>query len=520
MTRTAATSQFSQQTDQTVKAGVGSFNTGFIYDPDEFNDLNVDVSYNNTAYQTRNNTWNSQTINGISSLYQSESKSEGNSGGLTTSLYYKRRFDKNAKHNLEAELRYYNNLGNNTTTDFRNSYYDPIDTMVLYSIPWQHERSESKVQTVYGQSNYTLPFDSLWYFNAGLSVNYLRYLTDNTSSVIQATDLDYSDWRLGGYAELSRDFSKGNVRLGTRLELSQVTFVGSDPHEYHSILPYVNALYRVNKDNSLKLAYSRRVIRPSSGQLNPMVSVVDSQTISCGNPDLKPAYRDNFQLTYNWRLDVKKIGFNLSPQVYYEYKTGLIQTILSQNSQTHLFESKQFNISNGYESGGSLALSSQIGPFMFNSNIRYSIYHIDPYRDQITVTNRRGWNWNAFAMCPLPKNYQLMGLLNLTGPSVSGQTETRISAIYLIGVGKQFKNNSVLRLMAYNPFAENFVSTKAITRSPFFQQEQHSYLKKDYGFLLMYVYSFKVGNLIERAKRTIEESTSPTNLLNLPVSIF
>ncbi len=517
MHRVSGLTSINQFSTQTVKATVGSFNAGFIYDPDEFNDINFNVSYNNTSYGVDGDTWNYNKINNINSIYKSTTETRAKEGGLTTSLFYKHKFDKTSKHGLEAELNYYNSLGNHTNNKFGNTYYNPVDTTELFKLDQQTELSDAKVQNLYGQSNYTLPIDSLWFINAGVSGNYNRYITDNTSSVMVANDLDYSDLRLGGYAEISRDFSKGNVRLGTRFESSRVSFNSSDPHTYNSILPYANALYKFNPDNSLKLTYSRRVIRPSSSQLNPLISVVDSQTISTGNMDLKPAYRDNFQLIYNWRLTLKNQVFNLSPQVYYEYKTGLIYNILSLNTETNRFESKPVNISNGYEYGTALSVSSQIGKVMFNSDFRYTFYHVNSYLDQISEMSRHGWNWNSFAMCPLPKNFQFMAVLSLTGPSLDGQTETRSSGMYLLGLGKQFKNNSVLRLMAYNPFSKNFFSSKSTIDNGSIYQVQNTYLKKNMGFMLMYVYNFKVGKTIEREKRTVEQQSS-SSLLNLPIN--
>jgi len=518
MYRTAGTDKINQSGIQRYNVGFGNVNVGFIYDPDEKNDISFNLAYKNTSVKTDNDTWNNTTTSGINTLYRTISESSQKDGGLTSSLYYKHLFDKKNQHGIEAELTYFNSLNNQSATNFRNLYYNAADTTELYSTSWQQEYSNTEVQTLSGQSNYTLPFDSLYFFNVGINGNYNNYLTDNTSSVMEASDMDYLDLRLGGYAELSRTFSKGSVKLGSRFESSRVIINGSDPHYYHSLLPYVNGFYRINGDNSIKLAYSRRVIRPSASQLNPLVSVVDSQTISHGNMDLRPAYRDNFQLTYNWKLSLKKTTFNLSPQVFYEYKSGLIQTILSQNSVTGLFESVPTNISDGYEYGGALAVNSQIGKVMFNSNFRYSFYHVDQYLDQIDAMNRNGWNWNSFAMCPLPENFQFMAFLNISGPVLNGQTETKQSAMYLVGLGKQFKNNSVLRLMIYNPFTSNFVSSQTTISNSSLYQHSNTYLKKDYGFMLMYVYSFKVGKTIERQKRSVEQETQE-NLLKLPVGM-
>ena len=103
------------------------------------------------------------------------------------------------------ELSYFNSLNNTSATDFQNSNYNPGNTTLpFFTSAWLNEKSKTKTQTLSGQANYTLPFDSVYSFNAGLSGNFNKYAIDNTSSL--SSNLDYSDLRLGGYAVLSRNF--------------------------------------------------------------------------------------------------------------------------------------------------------------------------------------------------------------------------------------------------------------------------------------------------------------------------
>lgn len=522
MNRTAGEDVYSQSGNQTVNVGLANINVGFIYDPDENNDISFNLAYNNTGIDVANDTWNRSTVGGISSLSLTESQTNQNSGGLTSSLFYKHSFDKKKQHALEAEVKYYNSLNNSTVTDFKNSYYDPADSSDLYFTPWISESSNTKVQTWTGQTNYNLPFDSVYFFNVGLNGNYNQYDARNLEAVYNPAnvELNYTDGRLGGFAELSRTMTKGTLKLGSRFETSRVVINYASPSMYYSLLPYVNGFWRFNSDNSVKLAYSRRVIRPSIDQLNPMVSEVNSQTIALGNVDLKPAYRDNFQLTYNWKISYKSLVFNFSPQVFYEYKNGLIQSILSKNETSGLFESKPMNASDGYEYGTALALNSQLGPIMVNSNFRYTRYHVDAYLDQIKALNRGSWNWNTFAMSSLPYNMHWMGMVNVTGPVLSGQTLTNSSTMYLLGAGKQFKNNSVVRLMVYNPFANYFFKSTSTINSASLSQETRNFLRKDYGFMLLYVYNFKLGSTMkERAKRTEEQQDVSNPMLKMPVGL-
>jgi hypothetical protein len=286
--------------------------------------------------------------------------------------------------------------------------------------------------------------------------------------------------------------------------------------DYFSPLPYANGSLKFDDNNSIKLSYSRRVLRPSASQLNPLVSRVDSQTISQGNINLKPAYRDNFQFTYNVKVTVGKVTVNLAPQLFYEYKTGLIQTIVNQVGTTNVFESKPFNISNGYEAGTGLSVNSQIGKVMFNSNFRYSFNHIDQYQSQIDPTNQRSWNWNSFMMFPVPWDLKVIGMFNLNGPVLDGQTVTQQSPFYLIGLIKQFKNNSTLNIIAFNPFASKFFNSTSTLRNNLIYQRTDTYMKTTAAFVVMYSYNFKVGKSIEKQKRNVEQQPAEDNGFKLP----
>jgi len=320
---------------------------------------------------------------------------------------------------------------------------------------------------------------------------------------------------LGGYAELSRNFKMGSVKIGSRFETSHVVINSVTGGNYFSPLPYANGSFKFDDNNSIKLAYSRRVIRPTVGQLNPLVSRIDSLTNSQGNIDLVPAYRDNFQFTYNAKVTFGKVTVNLAPQLFYEYKTGLIQTIVSQSDIPNVFVSKPFNISNGYEAGTGLSVNSQIGKVLFNSNFRYSYNHINKYLNQIDVTNQQTWNWNSFMMFPIPWDMKFIAMFNLNGPVLDGQTETQMSPFYFAGLVKQFKNNSTLTVISFNPFASRFFDSKATLRNNLIYQQTDTYMKTTAAFVVMYTYNFKVGKSVDKQKHNVDQPAEE-NAFKLP----
>jgi hypothetical protein len=492
-------------------------NVGLIYDPNELNDINLNISYNGNLTKIDGDAWNyNHSDNTLNSIFRSYSNSDNNTDGITSSLFYKHKFNKNTQHGFEVELNYYKSLDNTASTDFRNVNYNPKDTTALLPYPlWQNQKSWTNTQTFTGQTNYTLPFDSVYSFNIGVSSNFNKYTIDNTSTLALSPNLIFSELRFGGYAELSRNFKKGSVKIGSRFETSHVVINSMEGSNYFSPLPYANGFFKFDDNNSIKLAYSRRVIRPTASQLNPLVSLVDSQTISKGNIHLVPAYRDNFQFTYNKKVTVGKVTVNLAPQLFYEYKTGLIQTIISQVGTTNVFESMPENVSNGSEAGAGLSVNSQIGSVLFNSNFRYSFNHIDRYLNQIDPTNQQTWNWNSFMMFPLPLDLKFISMFNISGPVLDGQTETLNSPFYMVGLVKQFKNNSTLTVISFNPFAGKFFDSTATLRNNSVYQQTDTYMKTTAAFVLVYSYNFKVGKSIEKQKHNVDQPVEE-NVIKLP----
>jgi len=517
MNRIAGPSELQRNGTLKIKGNNQNVNGGIIYDPNELNNLNINVAFNNNASDNNGDALNNNFSNNVlSSAFRSETNSSTTNNGLTSSLFYKHKFDKKSQHGFEVELKYYKSLTNESGTDYRNTDFNPISSATAVPGPWVSESSKTNTQTFTGQSNYTLPFDSVYSFNVGVSGNFNKYNIDNTSTLAQVPNLDYTDLRLGGYAELSRNFKKGSVKIGSRFETSHVIINSVTGSDYFSPLPYANGSLKFNDNHSIKLSYSRRVLRPGASQLNPLESRVDSQTVSTGNINLRPAYRDNFQFTYNVKVNLGKVTVNLAPQLFYEYKTGLIQTLISQRGTTNVFESKPFNVSNGYEAGSGLSVNSQIGKVMFNSNFRYSFNHIDQYQTQIEASNQRSWNWNSFMMFPVPWDLKVIAMLNLNGPVLDGQTVTQMSPFYFIGLVKQFKNNSSLNIIAFNPFATKFFDSKSTLRNNSFYQQTDTYMKTTAAFVLVYSYNFKVGKSIEKQKRNVEQQPAEDNGFKLP----
>lgn len=69
---------------------------------------------------------------------------------------------------------------------------------------------------------------------------------------------------------------------------------------YNALLPMLLARYAVDDVTNIRAAYTRTFIRPLFNDFTPgqSVDVVGAvKTITRGNPNIKPTYADNFDLT-------------------------------------------------------------------------------------------------------------------------------------------------------------------------------------------------------------------------------
>jgi hypothetical protein len=233
------------------------------------------------------------------------------------------------------------------------------------------------------------------------------------------------------------------------------------------------------------------------------VSVVDSLTVSRGNILLKPAYRDNFQFTYSYKYGKGKYAVTLSPQVFYEFKTKLIQRIYVKLGSNH-YENVPKNISNGYETGSGISVNMQLSKVMINTYFRYIYYHVNSYEDQIEAVNKSGWNWNVNVMAPIFYKINFMGFMNMTSPSINGQQEYRSSPMYYLGLRRQILGSASLMLMAINPFGEYVNKNTSILSSKDVYQRTDSHMMLKNAFILTLSYNFKSGKEIH-TQRNVQE---------------
>jgi outer membrane receptor protein involved in Fe transport len=118
------------------------------------------------------------------------------------------------------------------------------------------------------------------------------------------------------------------------------------------LFPTAFLQYAADKTNSFVLNYGRRIRRPNYESLNPFIEFLDRYTYQQGNPNLRPQFSHNIELSHTFK------GF-LTTTLNYTQTNDIIQQVIEQNHATNETFVKQANIAT---SGSTAWLSVQTNP--------------------------------------------------------------------------------------------------------------------------------------------------------------
>lgn len=265
-----------------------------------------------TIQNKSDNKFNGNTIVTTNNIIGSNSpmlvKNETNSE--TYNFNYLLNFDKKG-HTLEFEANY------STSNEPENATYsDTVNPSNGY-FNYNDEVVNDKNSTLLNL-DYTNPISETSKIELGAEIR-----TDETTNNRVTTQLDednsafnYDRNIYSGYVNYNQKFDKLSMQLGARFEQYEVAgdFVKSTEtakyaDEIFSVYPSAFFTYNSSDKNQFQISYSRRVDRPSIGQVNPIREWSTPQITSVGNPNLKPQFTNSFELNYTRQYDKGSFTF-------------------------------------------------------------------------------------------------------------------------------------------------------------------------------------------------------------------
>lgn len=176
---------------------------------------------------------------------------------------------------------------------------------------------------------------------------------DDTSRL---NDYSGTNTQAAGYVGFNIPFNKLNIYTGVRLEhnkmslKSYTTILGdkskTTDYSYTDLFPSLNASYNLSNDHLVRLAYGRSTNRQEFREMSSS-SYYDFDLFSfvSGNPDLKPAYVNNFDIRYEFYPSASEI---FSVALFYKNFKDPIEWTYLDGGGTYIYTFKNADKANNY----------------------------------------------------------------------------------------------------------------------------------------------------------------------------
>ena len=294
--------------------------------------------------------------------------------------------------------------------------------------------------------------DELWDFSNEI------WVIDNSN----LNDLDYKQHIFAAYASYGYKFSKLTLKGGARLEYTLNRGVSKNMSEdlafnnsNFNVVPYFNAAWQIDANNSLSLSYTRRLGRPSVSYLNPYIFEESPYSRMHGNPDLRTVISDAMTLTYRtsgdtWDLTTRVYGSLCNNRI--EYLSVVtpdgVKVSTYENAVKDDYCSAMLDFSWNPSEKIGLQMSAQGG--------------YEHLKAPIQALENDGFNWSVSASgnASLWKGAMAFAAADASGGEITLQRTYRgVEYLYSFGLKQSFLQNKLtLTATAIMPFQDKYVS--------------------------------------------------------------
>lgn len=291
---------------------------------------------------------------------------------------------------------------------------------------------------------------------------------------------------------------KLNAQFGLRLENTiakgdQLATGESFKRDYTELFPTAYFQYKINKNNNLGLNYGRRLRRPNYESLNPFIRFMDRYTYTQGNPDLKPQFSQNVEMSHTYK------NF-LTTTLNYTTTNNIIQSVIEQKGQEAY--SKQVNIASMRQYGIAISANHTITKWWTN-NFFVNLYsnHFKGIVNNVPISfTATTITFNGTQQFKLTKTTtaEISGIYR--SPGVQGVITFKARGGVAAGFSQQvIKNNGVVRLLVRDIFytQKGRASTKYGNVDATFQEMGDSRT-----VALGFTYRFSKGKVANQKRRT------------------
>lgn len=328
------------------------------------------------------------------------------------------------------------------------------------------------------------------------------YIPDPT----QSYELGYNMKVYAGYLSATFPlFDFLNVKAGARFEHTDVKidYPNTSIPSYNNLVPSLIISHNFKDEQSLKLAFTRRIERAEYRDINPFMNLSDPYNITTGNPLLKPEIGNNFELGYNKTF---KNGGNVYIALIERINTDDVKPytvlyptyVIGDSTYVNVSVTNRQNIGIEYNSGlsvsGSVPVTSQLN---LRGNLMVTQKRVVNDLLGGSVTNGTNWRFNLNATYQLPKDLILEGFGNYSSAINTIQGKRPQQLTYNFAFRKQFYHkNASIGLTATNPFTKYISQVTTIRTANYISTNTVLIPYRSFGISLTYKFGkleFKKG---------------------------
>jgi outer membrane receptor protein involved in Fe transport len=479
-----------QTADTRLNQGFGRAVLGWDYDIDKHNSLTASLSYgarNSHNYQdeltTLSSTPQTAPVRDVRDVNVTD-----NSGTVDASLNYTHTFEK-PQHEFSLLTLY---SRNDRTNNFTNTVLNPEDLNTVTGRRLNENPSSNQEFTV--QADYQAPITKTQLLEFGAKDIVRRVNSDYTTyeatgangaytpavGVGLTNNFNYNQNVAAAYVTYTLGLPKGfTLKPGLRYEYTSIDakFGGKTPvkniPDYDVTVPSVNISRKLANGNVIKLAYNKRIQRPSLQFLNPNRQQPNPLIITEGNPKLQPEYTNNYELGYSTLVKRANVNFT----AFVRNTTGSIQSVRTpylENGQTTGIQLVSYgNIGQEDAYGGSVFASINNSKLSLNGGVD-AYYAV--LRNNVSDVNYNASNEGLVASGRVFGSYKLTDLWGLQafafyrGQQVQLQGYQSGFGIYSLSIKRDFADKKGSIGFGAENFFTSGINIRNEVRTPLLDQ--------------------------------------------------
>ena len=199
-----------------------------------------------------------------------------------------------------------------------------------------------------GKISNSKSLNDIVFFNSGLVNNLVTELP------LSQNDFEYKEDIQAVYISANKKFNdKWSSQIGLRMEATQTDSKSnnlnlSTSNDYTKLFPTFYLSYNATENSNFSFNYSKRIQRPSFGELNPNIYFSNPFQSIEGNAFLQPAFIDNLELTNTYKNFITKLYYSNEDNLFSQVPLADATTNIIRFANENFIDTQRFGISEDY----------------------------------------------------------------------------------------------------------------------------------------------------------------------------